>query len=251
MANNFNKKAISRNFSNAAKSYNDHAKIQKIAAKNLVNLGQEFFQTNHKILDLGSGTGFIADQIDKKCLIFETDLAFKMLKSSFEPKKHKIQADFDNLPFKKSSFDILISSFSLQWANNFAQNLAQFAQILKENGIFILAIPTKNSLLELKSANIFNFNDLPSIESIKSAINSTIFKEILFKEEILQQKFNSGLEAIKSLKKIGANYSNSSQNKINKTTLQKFNNFCLKNFSDTDRKIHVSWNVSYFILQKI
>jgi len=250
----FNKKIIAKNFSRGAKNYDEFAFIQKIVAQKLCNFAASYVKENSKILDLGSGTSFIAKQFsDKKNLqIFEIDLALDMLKSWDDRPSNifPIQSDLEKLPLKNNSFDIILSSFSLQWINDFEKNFSQFFSLLKPQGIFAFSLPVTGSLRELDSANIFNFNELPAVENLTSALKKSGFTEILFEQETLKQEFTKGSEALKSLKKIGANHAEKNRNSITKTQLKEFDKFCLKNFSTSNKNIAISWNISYFILKK-
>lgn len=254
----FNKKIVGDNFSRAAKNYENSAPVQMLAAETLCKLASHFIKDDSQILDLGSGTGFVAKQLHN-LKIFESDLAFGMLEQSGS-RSFKIQSDFENLPFKNHSFDILISSFSLQWMTNFEENFSHFFSLLKPDGIFAFCIPTDGSLAELKAANIFVINQFPKIDELKSALNNCGFEEVFCETEIVKQRFENGVAAIKSLKKIGANNSSSGAKTITKTALEQFNNFCLKNSSSSlknplvknpvVKKIETSWHISYFILSK-
>jgi len=258
------KKIIQKNFSRAAKDYDEAALVQKIAAKKLTsfldaptseNLLRKSSADKLLILDLGSGTSFIAKtllQQQKNLKIYEIDIAAEMLNSWPNRPSNVIptQADIENLPFEKNFFDLIISSFSLQWISDFEKNFSQFFSLLKPNGIFAFCLPTAGSLTELKSANLFNFNQLPEIKDLKSALKKSGFHEKFFAEEIVKQEFKNGLEALKSLKKIGANYSVQQKRIITKTQLDQFNKFCLKNFGTANKNIGISWSVSYFLLQK-
>ena len=155
-----------------------------------------------------------------------------------------------NKPFKNNSFDALISSFSLQWLNDFEKTFAQFFATLKPNGKFIFCLPVEPSLQQLKSANIFEFNQLPEISKLQRALENCGFKPIFFNEKIFTQNFTSGIDALKSLKKIGANYVESNRQTINKTKLKNFNDFCLKNFGGKNKKLAISWRAAFFVLGK-
>lgn len=261
------KKIIQKNFSRGAKSYDEAASIQKKTAKKLCDLVVSHQSSVDcqlstvdflKILDLGSGTSFIAKNFsDKKNLkIFEIDLSFEMLKSWTQRPENifPIQSDFEKLPFKHSSFDAIISSFSLQWMSDFEKNFSEIFSLLKPGGIFAFCLPTEGSLKELSAAKIFHFNQFPKVEDLKSALKKSGFVEKSFSIETLQQSFSNGSAALQSIKKIGANYSQKKNNEkkkiITKAELKQFNNFCLKNFSTTDKNITVSWFTSYFILSK-
>ncbi len=248
----FDKNLIAKNFSRGAKIYNDIAEPQLAAAKKLVRLASPFIANNSQILDLGCGTSFIAKEICQNfsAKIIETDISSDMLKSWIDRPKNvlAIQCDIENLPFGKKSFDIIFSSFALHWIKDFEKNFAQFSTLLKNNGILAFCIPTAGSLDELSSSNIFQFNKFPNNAIIKSALKKNGVKEIQFSCESKKQKFESGYEALKFIKKIGGN-STQSKKVISKTKLKEFNSFCLKNFSDDNKSFSISWNISYFIYQ--
>ena len=135
-----------------------------------------------------------------------------------------------------------------------------FAKILKnhknlqENGFLIIALPTTGSLQELKLANIasdcnFDFLNFPKKHNILLNLEKAGFKLLFDYEQIIDQNFSSGTEALKSIKDIGANYANAG-NIINKNKLKNFNQFLYENFSDTKlhaSSIKISWNVAYII----
>ncbi len=242
----FDKKTLETSFDKGSKNYNEQALIQNLAAKELCKIAAPFLSDNLQVLDLGSGTGFISQNLlGKNLKIFEVDLALKMLQKNPQ-KTFKIQADFENLPFKKSSFDLVISSFSLQWLNDFEKSFCQFFDLLKSNGKFIFCLPVEPSLDELKAANIFQFNQLPKVFELKKALEKCGFKQIFFNEKIFKQNFSNGVLAIKSLKKIGANQIGSNRQTINKTKLKNFNDFCLKNFCGKNKNLAISWRAAFF-----
>ncbi len=258
----FNYEKINENFSRSSKNYDDEAVIQKLAAKKLCDLILPLIKENSNILDLGSGTSFIAQNLYKKALekntkIHEIDLSQEML-NHWTPKPSNvfaIQGDIRNLQFEKNSFDIIISSFCLQWLEDFEKNFLQFFQILKPNGIFAFCLPTSESLKELRIASIesgcnFNFNDLPKIEDLKFFLKKSGFIEKEIFQETFIKEFTNGYKALKSIKILGANHSHKIKKLITKTKLQKFNNFCLKNFAINGKTMKVSWTASYFILTK-
>ncbi|MDX2083145.1 MAG: methyltransferase domain-containing protein [Rickettsiales bacterium] len=251
----FDKKIIATNFSRAAKDYNKMALVQAHSAQKLCALALPFIKNNSTILDLGCGNGFVSKNLSsqKNLKIFESDLSLEMLKQSCGDKK--ICCDFENLPFKNHSFDILISSFSLQWLNNFEKNFQQFSLKLKSNGILAFCLPTDQSLEQLKIASAnsgcnFHFNSLPTINDLKSALKNCGLVEKIFELEVIESEFISGREALQSIKKIGANYSNK-KNFVSKTQLAQFDSFCLKNFINVNKKIFVTWRVAFFVCKNI
>ncbi len=250
----FIKETIRGNFSRSAPKYNQVALTQKYAATKLCQITSPLINDGFKILDLGSGSSFIAQNLaDKNVQIFETDLSLEMLLQHHSPQIFKTRCDFENLPFKDHSFDVLTSSFSLQWLNDFESNFKKFFSLLKPGGILAFCLPCDGSLTELKTASIasgcnFNFNNLPQAFDLRSTLKKCGFSENFYSEEIITALFSNGLQALKSIKDSGANYS-TVKNTITKTNLAQFNNFCLKNFTTTNKSFSLSWNVSFFIAQ--
>ncbi len=250
---NINKKILSHNFSRAAHEYSDLALVQKDVAAKLCSLVKHKIRTDSKILDLGCGTGFIRNNLHHShSSIFECDISFEMLNNSVSDidSNLKVQCDFSNLPFRKNSFDVLISSFSLQWLDNFADNFRAFHSLLKPNGLFAIALPIKQSLKELKSYDLFTINDFPSLEMIKDSCKKSGFTIINLIEEKLTQEFNSPISAIKFIKNIGANNLAEKPKFITKKQFLEFDSFCLKNFSNKNKNFDVSWNIIYILSTK-
>ena len=110
---NLNKEIIKKNFSRKSSNYNDEAAMQKKSAEKLVNLAKNFLGKKNKILDLGSGTGFVAREILKitpYAQIIETDLSPEMLNTWQRPNNvSALVCDIENLPFNDKKFDIIQS----------------------------------------------------------------------------------------------------------------------------------------------
>lgn len=254
---NFDKKIINYNFSSKVYSYNSNANIQKKVAKNLCKFFLQNFTIKNnqtiKILDLGSGTSFIAKNLQKKidaCEIYELDLSFEML-NYFQknPKKiTKICADIENLPFTESSFDIIISSFSLQWIQDFENLFDNLKKLLKPRGILAFALPDNNSFKELKSSPFF-VNKMPALLDLSKILTQNNLNQKLIKNEKFYEKFPNLIEALKAFKKIGANY-NFQGERSKLKNFKELRNFYLKNFQNNLKLTKLSWSISYFIYSK-
>lgn len=248
------KENIKKNFSRGAKNYNELAHPQEASARKLVWLAADLIKNDMQILDLGSGTSFIAKELCKnfpaqKLKITEVDIAPQMLESWTNRPQNvsTICCDMENLPFAKNSFDIIFSSFALHWLIDFEKNFAQFSSLLKKDGHLVFCIPTDGSLDELKAGELFEFHEFPKNSAIQSALQNCSTKEVSFSCEPIPQSFPDVLSALKFIKKIGGN-SSKSKKIITKSELAHFNKFCLKN-SGSDKSFAISWNISYFIYQ--
>jgi malonyl-CoA O-methyltransferase len=254
----FDKKLINYNFSSKVNEYNLNANIQKKIAKKLCQffIEETDFKNAHKIkiLDLGSGTSFISKNLLKKidnCEIYELDLSLEML-NNFQknPQKMlKICADIENLPFAESSFDAIISSFSLQWIKDFEALFKNLHKLLKPHGFLAFAIPNNNSFKELKNSP-FLINELPSELDLSRLLKQNKFTKKFVKNEQIYEKFSNLIEALKSFKKIGANYNLLKDNKNKFKNFAELRNFYLKNFQNNLTFKKLSWSINYFIYFK-
>jgi malonyl-CoA O-methyltransferase len=257
-----NKKKIKENFSKAAAEYNKFAKVQKSVVKKLIGLASFYLKDKTNILDLGSGTSFIAKEIskkNKKLNIFESDLSLEMLKQwkNRPQKTFAINCDIEKLPFKPNSFDLIISSFSLQWID-LKKTFLQINQMLKKNGIILICLPVEESLEEIKIASQksgcnFNMLDFPNVLELKKTIEQANFQIKDFILEKKQQNFIDPIFCLQSIKKIGGSYQKK-QNLINKKKILEFKKFCLENFNNKNKKLtnsfNISWLICYFVLSK-
>jgi ubiquinone/menaquinone biosynthesis C-methylase UbiE len=93
-----------------------------------------------RILDLGCGTGLLADFLQRK--IYGVDISFQMVKRA-KPKELVVEADIDFLPFRNSVFDVVLSFTSLQNLPSLDYIFEEVRRVLKGNCPFIFTILKK------------------------------------------------------------------------------------------------------------
>lgn len=252
----FNKLKIKANFNKAHHSYNANAILQKIVAQNLVALAKKDVGLAKKIIDLGSGTGFIAQDIlsSAKKEIFQVDIAHKMLKNSIKSPGQifNINADIEALPFNQPIFDLALSSLSFQWLNDLKKSLSEILLTIKKDGSFYFSLMGSQSLKELKQScincniklSINNFLDKEELANILSSLSLNY----QIKSEIVILKYENLHSLLKSIKSIGAGYSDN-KNHLNRNDFNKISNFYLKNFY-LDNKVSATWEVFYITIYK-
>ena len=243
------KSKIKANFNQAHQSYNPNAILQKIVAKNLVELAKKDISYAKNIIDLGSATGFIAEEIlskfsDKK--IFQLDIAHKMLiKNPFST--HKIIADIEALPLRENSFDLVLSSLSFQWLNNLEKAIDDIFSTIKNDGNLYFSILGNKSLQELRSTcqncqinlSINNFITQDQLQKILTDLHLNY----QIKSETISLCYPDLYLLLKSIKSIGAGYS-TNKNYLGKKQFDLLNSFYLKNFN-LNNKIFTTWQVFY------
>lgn len=245
----FNKKIIQKNFSDKSLDYSLHALIQKDSAQKLCNFARQYIKPDSTILDLGSGTSFIAQNFPNHKLI-EVDIAVNMLKHWIDRPDNisAICADIENLPFKAQQFDIIFASFSLQWIADFDLLFKNLSKLLKKDGILTLALPINETFKEIKiSAKMaelqINLNDFPRENYVLESLENNSFKQQFLFKEVINLHYKTALDCLKEIKKIGANYS-PHKNFLAKNKLRQFNDFFAKEFHN-----QTSWHIIYLTYQ--
>ncbi|MES2677642.1 MAG: methyltransferase domain-containing protein [Pseudomonadota bacterium] len=245
----FNKNKIKANFNQAQPSYNSNALLQKMVAKNLVLRARENIINSQNIIDLGSGTGFVAQEIlaefmDKK--IIQLDIAQKMLTQN-SLATAKIIADIEILPLRENIFDLALSSLSFQWLNDLEKTIMQVLKTLKNDGNFYFSLLGNESLKELKTIcqnfqiplSINEFIDHQQLEKILHNLNL----DYQINSQIIQLDYQDCYDLLKSIKSIGAGYS-SNQKYLGKKQFDLLNSFYLKNFN-LNNKVFATWQILY------
>lgn len=208
------KEKIKENFSKSAKHYDRYAALQLIMMQKLfIMINGEY----RKILDVGSGTGTLTDVLAKRypaAEIVGLDIAQGMVEvadSRFDNQSVKyIEGDGENLPFYDSTFDLAVSSASLQWMDP-EKVFAEVARVLKPDGRFYFSTFGPKTLCELREKGL-SVNQFPPKAQLEAALKR-LFKRVELKGEIDRKHYNSIRELFSYLKNIGAQNPTNQMNK--------------------------------------
>ena len=96
---------------------------------------------NKLILDIGTGTGEIADFFNPDNHVFSVDILDQRVNKNSSTTFIKISDEI--LPFKSGSFDIVISNHTIEHVIDQKLHLAEIFRILRSGGLCYLATPNK------------------------------------------------------------------------------------------------------------
>ncbi len=243
---------ILKNFDKACNSYNSEATIQDLIAK---QLAKECF--NHQIppglwLDLGTGTGLLADaleKLNKDQSVIRVDGSLMMLKH--HSRDHSVRLWDLNLGLPNISEPpvLIASSFALHWLNNPQARLQEWFSVLKPGGLLALALPVHGSFPEWhEAAALSNVQctamDFPSQQAI---INTFPVECIRYqKTEKITQSANGVTPLLKPFIKIGAQATHHKPLKISEwRRLQK-----AWRVSEKTSKNQLTWLIQLVLAQK-
>jgi len=217
----FNRDLIKQDFSRAAARYNDYAYLQREVASSIAKMAaiyiHEKAQEKLKIqlLDVGSGTGFVMQEISDKIGedinqldAVQLDISLKMCQQV-----HRYGAavvgDMAILPVASNGCDVVTSSLALQWADKPEAVLKEMVRVLKPGGVLLCATLGPCSLFELRDilthiVGSAHGSYYPDVEDLMVAFSEDEVDiiDIIGEDKIIYYNSLKGL--FKSIRSIGA-----------------------------------------------
>ncbi len=133
------------------KSEKSHARLDEFLGHKRANkvisiLTQHADLKNSDVLDTGTGSGHIIQDISKKCKsatsVYLNDE--RMVKTGYKFKK----VNDEHLPFANNTFDIVISHHVIEHIPNQKLHLSEIHRVLKKGGTLYLATPNKYGIID-------------------------------------------------------------------------------------------------------
>ena len=207
--------SVAAKFSARCHSYDRLARVQNLTATDLAYVAQDYLPgltavhlegvdaRDFSILDVGAGTGLVYRRLfpdfrhyGDQLHLYAWDLSEDMLAllKEYLPQVHTCKMDFNHPAemFYAGSYNLILSSFALQWSSDPAELILKLLSLLKSRGVLLVAVPVAGSLSELKEAfssaqkflsgEVFPgekefFNTFPSLEDMASHLYSCIFPQ--------------------------------------------------------------------------
>jgi len=207
-----------KDFNSAADHYDNDAIMQSMIAEELIDRLHYIKINPKRILDIGSATGrnaILLEKIFPAAEIYELDFSIDMLRVSMNKssgfrklfsskKRYFINADMDLLPFHDNTFDLIVSSNSIQWSENINALFKNINNLLTIDGLFLFSSFLKNTLIELQhfKEHVLTQNFLTIHEYADILNNNNFYDPVLIRDEY-QNEYDGALSALRDLKKIG------------------------------------------------
>ncbi|MEQ5875145.1 methyltransferase domain-containing protein [Pseudoalteromonas sp. NFXS39] len=249
-----NKLTTQTKFSRAAANYASHANVQKQAATHLFKMMANKHQQG-TCLDLGAGplvnTAMLKTHFDT---VLAMDLSHSMLSTEQSPRCLKVCADMDNLPLQQNTLDCVFSNFAMQWSADFKEVLKNLFCSLKIGGKVYLSCVVDGSLKEIKQAfscidQQSHINQFHCANKVIEYAKSAGFKLNFAADRCYIDTYNSPLEALRSIKAIGATSLQTKQKRQGLLTRHALNSVC-KAYPLVDGHARVSYQVVLLELEK-
>lgn len=227
------KEKLKRRFSRNARNYDKYANVQKKMANSLVDQIHQKDINIKTILEIGCGTGYVTQRLINdfpNAQITAVDIAPGMIDyvSSIIQSEHVsfICGDIEEIDLKKS-YDLIISNATFQWFNDFNKTVSKLMHYLDQDGILVFTTFGEGTFQELHvafrkaqemlciqeevtpSQSFYTLNELKNI--CKDLITRNQLKNIQLDAFEMEEReyFNDCTDFLYSVKKIGANNSQS------------------------------------------
>jgi malonyl-CoA O-methyltransferase len=149
------KQSIRRNFARGAASYDRHAEVQRLMARDLLERVQDVAAAARRILEVGCGTGYFTELLhraypDAELVALDLDeslIAQARTRLGPESGVHWLVADGEALD--RGKFDLLVSNATFQWFTRAGETLQAYGRILSPGGCLAFATLGPGTFREL------------------------------------------------------------------------------------------------------
>lgn len=210
----FDRKLLRQNRARSAQNFADFSFLNHEVANRIVESLEFMKRDFDQVLEIGARDGYLSQQIKEKKkvkLIAQTEICDFLNSQNDE---NRTIADEENLPFKKNSFDLVVSCLNFHHINSIPGLLLQIKDLLKPNGIFIANFFGEENLSELAHVIFQTENEIyggispkmmPTIE-VKTAahlLQKAGFDSPISNFEKIEVSYSDPLNLLKDLKMMG------------------------------------------------
>ena len=243
---------IKKNFDSAADNYLDYSNIQRFFAKKIVSYIKELKTNKGEWIDLGSGTGLLADEIEKEFStkkVLRIDFSRKMLLQNKSCSKKILWNLNNDLPSKIKNCSLITSNFCIHWLNNPEKAIKNWFSKLTSGGYLIISYPTKKCFPEWKDTCKKVDTEYSGLSFINDKELSKNFKsnEIYFSKKFIYiENFPNVYKVFRSIANVGAQSTMCKRKTVK--DLKEMQKFWPKNYNNT---VNLSWEINIQIIKKL
>lgn len=232
------KKKIAAAFGSKAGTYNQFASVQKELLQSVRSRIIKC-QSPGMWADLGCGTGILEEMLldkDQNLHITGVDLSRNSLSILTEKKitgTFPVQADIENLPFKKGCFTGAVICSVLQWLDSSIPVLKGISGLLTRDGKLVFSVFTDGCFKELMEIRRHFGLSVPvrlsSPDDFTEQLKECGFSILEYDDYHCVKYFPSAMDLLRSLSSTGSTAVNGRQ--MSRSELQKFCRYYEDNFS--------------------
>jgi malonyl-CoA O-methyltransferase len=217
------KHGIRRNFARRARSYDQHAGMQRLMAHGLAAAVEGFWARSRRILEIGCGTGYLTGllrQANEQAQLVALDLDAALVAAArrrLGPEAGVLFLVADGEAPIRGEYDLIIANATFQWFTRPEETLAAYYRNLAPGGVLAFSTLGPQTFQELASAlhqavRSLNLPVTPPIpaqgfgdrETWSHRIFQAGFPQVRMARELVTATFPSVREFLKALQATGA-----------------------------------------------
>ena len=206
-----------RSFDLAADTYDEAAVLQREIGDRLVGRLDYIKLNPRRVLDLGAGTGHVAELLldrYRKADVWAADFAPAMLRKvrkrgGWRRRPRTVCADAGALPWCDASFDLVVSNLMLQWCVPLDRYFAEIRRVVAADGLLMFSTFGPDTLRELRQAwgsvdAGQHVHEFPDMHDVGDSLLATGFSGPVMDMEMVTMTYSDLLGLMHDLKSIGA-----------------------------------------------
>ena len=211
-------KSLSRRaFEQAAKAYDEAAILQREVATRLVERLDYMLIEPVVILDAGAGTGYCTLDLVQRypnAQVIAIDIAQAMLqqtriKLTANKNVKYLACDVEKIALADNSVDLVVSSLTVQWCNDYITAFSELKRVLKPGGCILFTSFGPDALKELRHCwykvdNDHHVNSFIDMHHIGDALLQAGFENPVMDTETITITYKDVYQIMRDLKTIGA-----------------------------------------------
>jgi len=216
------------NFARAQKSYNQNAIVQKEMAKKIFRVIGNFSQSPSRLLEIGSGTGFLTEHL-------MTFGAREIFLNDLNPN----QTEFSDVTFLEGDIceieipcglDLIASNAVFQWIDDLGALFSKLHSSLLAGGMLAFAAFGPQNYKQFKTQGMLNY---PSLGELERLLVQNSFEILHLEEELKTLYFPCAREVLEHIRATGVTtFSTTGRGMWTKETLKTFEEAYLARNSD-------------------
>lgn len=207
------KQRIGRAFGDAAGSYEDAARVQRLAAERLADrIAALPLPPRARVLEVGCGTGFLTAALrpllpDASLVVSDLSPAMVAACRAGQPDALYLTMDGERPCFADAAFDLVCCSLVVQWFDDLDASLGRLCRLLRPGGHLAFSTLLSDALTEWRQAHDeeglrVGAPDFAAAAELQHfSWNSA---GLLLSEERFVERYTDGAAFVRSLKAIGA-----------------------------------------------